>query len=464
MSRATVLIVDDEARVISGLTRDLMLEAPDLLLVPASNVKDALEQFKLTHPTLVLTDIRMAGEDGFSLLRQLQQVSPGTPVVLMSGAADTGMVRQAFLCGAVDFLEKPFVAADFLKTMKRVVKDTPDIPRDAVQFNGLVGNSTAMRDLFTLITRVAPSRATVVVLGESGTGKELVANAIHQRSPRAEKPFVALNCGALTESLLESELFGHEKGAFTGADRAKEGLFEAAHGGTIFLDEIGEVTPAVQLRLLRVLQEGQVQRIGSTSPRSVDVRVIAATHADLPAMVKRGTFREDLYFRLHVIGVPVPALRQRRDDIPLLAAHFLTKYNKQNSKQVAGLTPEAMQALQAHGWPGNVRELENVINRAVVLCEGPLIDLSLLQLERMPGNVPAPQPISATPAPAERRQAHAKLDDQALLAFVAEAKGSLSGAARLAGIDRSNFRRLLKARGLYDQVVHASDKAELEHD
>lgn len=444
MNSRTVLVVDDEQRVITGLTRDLMLEAPNYLVASANSVQEAQTQFNVVKPDLVLTDIRMAGEDGFTLLRHLHKEAPQTPTVVMSGAADTGMVRQAFLCGAVDFLEKPFTAKDLLATVARVFGERPKLPSDISEFCGLVGGSPAMRELYTSIARVAPSRATVVVQGESGTGKELVAKALHDRSPRAGKAFIAINCGALTESLLENELFGHEKGAFTGAERAKEGLFEAAHEGSIFLDEIGEVTPGVQLRLLRVLQEGQVQRIGSTVPRPVDVRVIAATHADLPAMVKRGAFREDLYFRLHVIEVLVPPLRARPEDIPALAEHFRDKYAQQNGKRVTHFSQSAMEALCAHPWPGNVRELENAINRAVVLCEGDGIELQLLALQALEGK--KTEPTRASPS---------KLDDTALLALVEGAGGSLSKAAKLAGIDRSNFRRLLKARGLYDALSPA---------
>jgi DNA-binding NtrC family response regulator len=325
--------------------------------------------------------------------------------------------------------------------------------RSGAPEEGLVGNSGGIREVTRMIDAVAYSSTTVLVTGESGTGKELVARALHARSPRRAHPFVALNCGALTETLLESELFGHVKGAFTGAQRDQKGLFDAADGGTIFLDEIGDIPPPTQVRLLRVLQEGEIKRVGSADSVRVDVRVIAATHRDLPKLVKTGRFREDLFYRLNVINVPLPPLRERVEDIPLLAHHFLRRYAERLQKKVRSVSPEALDLLSGYRWPGNVRELENAIERAVVLCRGDAI---------LPSDLPPAVTGRTAPlvreAPASGDEAtwltlsYAAAKEQALRRFekgyvdalMKSCENNISAAARKAGMDRSNFKRVLR--------------------
>ena len=327
------------------------------------------------------------------------------------------------------------------------------------QFEELVGQSSLMQAVFKLIDTVAWSTATVLITGESGTGKELVARACHYRSPRREKPFVAINCSALSETLLESELFGHVKGSFTGALGNKVGLFEAANGGTIFLDEIGDLPAATQVRLLRVLQEGEVKPVGANVPTRVDVRVIAATRVDLPKAMAEGRFREDLYYRLNVISAHLPPLRERPEDVPLLASHFLTKYWKKTGKRVEGFSQEAMAALCTARWQGNVRELENVMERAVIMCAGPLVQLTDLpaHLQAVQRSSSEVEVTSLVHLPySEAKQLSIRAFERRYLSTLLEKHGGrIAQAARAANLDRSNLRRLLKQFGV--EVIR-SDK------
>jgi two-component system response regulator HydG len=383
---------------------------------------------------------------------------------MMTGHATVETALAALKAGAYDYLTKPFedvevVARGVAKAAERKMlfdrnRELEDrLRRRDGAPEGLVGSSGGMRDVTRMIEAVAYSSATVLVTGESGTGKELVARALHARSPRRAQPFVALNCGALTETLLESELFGHVKGAFTGAQRDQKGLFDAADGGTIFLDEIGDIPPATQVRLLRVLQEGEIKRVGAAESVRVDVRVIAATHRDLTRLVKTGRFREDLFYRLNVINIPLPPLRERIDDVPLLAHHFLRRYAERLGKKVRTLNPDALELLRGYRWPGNVRELENAIERAVVLCRGEAVTAGDLPPAVTGRTAPLVReaPASGDDA-AWLAQSYAAAKEQALRRFekgyvealMKACDNNISAAARKAGMDRSNFKRVLR--------------------
>ncbi len=377
-----ILIVEDERSMRDLL--GLMLRKEGYQVDAAESAENAEERLRAGGPfDLVITDISMPGKSGLDLLRHCRRVAPDTAVVLMTAFGSKETAIEALNQGAAYYVEKPFD----LDEMKIVVRKTLDQQRLELEnadlkqqnrslraelrgqyrFEGLVGRSAKMRAIFQLIERVATTGSTIMIQGESGTGKELIARAIHYNSGRGEKPFVSINCGALPDELLESELFGHMKGSFTGATATKKGLFEVAHGGTIFLDEIGETSPAMQIKLLRVLQERRIRRVGGTEEIDVDVRVITATNQDLDAMVREKRFREDLFYRINVIPIRMPALREKPEDIPPLAEHFLEKYRSAMGKEIRGISEEAMERLEGYPWPGNVRELENVIERAVAL-------------------------------------------------------------------------------------------------
>ncbi|HVE82884.1 MAG TPA: sigma-54 dependent transcriptional regulator, partial [Myxococcales bacterium] len=432
------------------------------------SVNDPVEVLAMTSdPTidLVVSDVRMPALSGMDLLKAFKQVQPEVEVIIMTGHGTIEMAVEAVKGGAYDYLTKPFERLeDFTHVVsnaveRRALRKRTAVLEDALdaksRFEGMIGQSAQMRAVYRLVETVSPSGATVLIQGESGTGKELVAKAIHFRSPRKDRPFVAVNCSALTETLLESELFGHVKGAFTGAVSNKKGLFEAAHGGTIFLDEIGDIPPSTQVRLLRVLQEGEVKRVGGTDPIQVDARVIAATNVDLIKAKAEGRFREDLFYRLNVITLTLPPLRDRPDDVPVLAQHFLHMYSERMGKKVAGLTPEALQRLTLAAWSGNVRELENVIERAVVLTQKDIIDVDDLppELRSLPARPSAGGEGDVT-ALAHLRFAEAKslavaaFERRYLAAVMERAGGNITQAALAAGMDRSNFRRLLKEHGM----------------
>jgi len=380
-----VLVVEDQT-----ILREAILEVLQPLGVRAegaASAADALRAFEREPAELVLTDLRLEVPDGgLQVLRRVRGLSPRSEVLLMTAFATVEVAVEAMRAGAFDFLVKPFSMTQLTEKVRRVLavveerrelerlREQADALREEVEgrypADFIVGTSPAMRDVFRQIEKVADSPSSVLVLGESGTGKEVVARALHRMSRRAAGPFVKVNCGALAEGVLESELFGHEKGAFTGALRRKRGRFELADGGTILLDEIAEVSPAIQLRLLRVLQEREFERVGGEETLTVDVRIIAATNRDLTALVSAGRFREDLYYRLYVIPLTLPPLRARREDIPLLADHLIGRLCREMGRSPAELTPEALALLKVYHWPGNVRELENVLERAIVLSEG----------------------------------------------------------------------------------------------
>lgn len=378
MSAKQILVVDDEKNqrdilqlILSG-ERD---EQGDQLyeVKTASSGQEALRSFRQENFDLVLTDLKMAGMDGIQLLNELSQLDSSTPVILMTAHGSINTVKEALRGGAFDYLEKPVDRAKLLEAVAKAMAQMRAVDEE------IIGVSEAMERVKKMIVKVAPSNSTVLIRGESGTGKERIARAIHKASPRANDRFQAVNCAAINENLLESELFGHEKGSFTGAHAEKKGLFEIADKGTLFLDEIGEVSPSMQAKLLRALQEKEVTRVGGTRPIKVDVRVLGATNRDLEAMVKDGRFREDLYYRLNVIPISVPPLRNRRDDIQVLMGYFLAKHGTM-SRQM-NISADAKSLIMNYAWPGNVRQLESAIERALLLAEGDEITAEDLPVE-----------------------------------------------------------------------------------
>lgn len=359
-----------------------MLRSWGYAVSEAADGDEALNLVRERAFDAVLTDVRMARMDGIHTLKSVLEYNPALPVVLMTAYSSVETAVEALRLGAYDYLVKPLDFEILRHTLRQAIEhsrlsvENRELRRqlsEAAARPGILGRSPAMLAMQETIATVAPTEATVLITGESGTGKELVARALHSGSARADKPMVTVNCAALAENLLESELFGHEKGSFTGADRRREGRFVQANGGTLFLDEIGEMPLPLQAKLLRALQEGEVQRVGSDAPLTVDVRVLAATNRDLREEVARRRFREDLYFRLNVISLEVPPLRDRGEDIPVLAAHFLERFAGRNRKSIRGFSPQAVDSLLRYAWPGNVRELENAVERAVILCNGDLI-------------------------------------------------------------------------------------------
>ncbi len=378
--KARVLVVDDEANARTALA-DLLREEGYQVDTAADGFK-ALPKLEEMAPDVLLTDLRMPGMAGLELLERSRTEDPERVVIVMTahGAVDTAVA--AMRAGAADYLQKPLNFDELLLVLAREIErqrlraEAGSLRARLAERHALknmVGSSAPMQAVTDIVLQVAPSRASVLITGESGTGKELVAAAIHQYSPRSDKPFVKLHCAALAETLLESELFGHERGSFTGAVGRHDGRFMEAHGGTLFLDEIGEISPSVQVKLLRFLQEHEFQRVGSGQTIKVDVRVVAATNRDLMEQIKAGKFREDLYYRLNVVSIEMPALRERPSDIPLLAMHFLRKYSRENDKPLTGFDDAALARLAHYNWPGNVRELENAIERAVVLARGDVV-------------------------------------------------------------------------------------------
>ncbi|MHC5012155.1 MAG: sigma-54-dependent transcriptional regulator [Planctomycetota bacterium] len=385
---ARILIVEDEKNAREALGEVFSVQHEVRL---AEDVAQALEQLRSEAMDLVLTDVVLPGErDGLDLLREVKSLQADTPVIVMTAYGSVEKAVRAMRDGAHDFLEKPLDLGRLRNLVASTLRARAEAPASAAYRKdlsaagvppGFVGDAPAIREVFRVVQKAAPTNATVLILGESGTGKELVAEAIHRASPRARGPFVKVNCAALPEGLLESELFGHVKGAFTGAVTARAGRFEAANHGTLFLDEVGEVPPHTQVKLLRVLQNREIERVGESRTRPVDVRLVAATNADLEARVRKGDFREDFYFRLKVVTMRMPPLRERTGDIPALTEHFRKLYGKRHGRDVASVSAEAMELLLAYEWPGNVRELENLVEAAVVLSEGDEITPEVLPVE-----------------------------------------------------------------------------------
>jgi len=453
-----VLIVDDELSMREMLA--ILLKKEGLDVRSAASRSEAAETLRVGPVDLVLTDVKLPDGDGLEILRQVKAAAPETPVVVMTAFGTTEMAVGARKLGAEAYILKPFdvdelriVVRDALAN-RNLREENVRLKREVGQAYGLdrvIGVSEVMASLFEMVRAIAPTSSTVLITGESGTGKELVAHAIHGLSGRAEGPFVSVNCGALTETLLESELFGHVKGAFTDARQAKKGLFEAAIGGTLFLDEVGETSLAMQVKLLRALQERRIRRVGGTEETEVDVRVIAATNAPLEEYVKQKRFREDLFYRLQVIPIVTPPLRERREDIPLLAQHFTQRFARQMGKGVAKVSQEAMQLLRAFSWPGNVRQLENVIERAVALET-----TEAVLPERLPDNIRSPQRSEPLPAIGNgfslddfMLSVEARLLNEAL----ERAAGDRAQAAQLLGISSRSLRYLIQKHARARQEV-----------
>ena len=442
-----VLVVDDEEIVRESLGG--WLEKDGFQVASAPDGRSAVERMKGERWNVVLVDLKMPGMDGLQVLEEARKLQPDAAVILMTAYATVDTAVQAMKLGAFDYLVKPFDPEELSILMQKVVAQQSLVRENAVlrkalkkehRFRDLVSKSPAMQRVFELAQMAARSNSTILVLGESGSGKEVLARTIHAESPRSEGPFVAVSCAALTESLLESELFGHEKGAFTGAIARRKGKFEAAHGGTLFLDEVGDISPKLQLDLLRVLEERKFQRVGGNEPIEVDVRVVAATNRDLKKAVAEGSFREDLFYRLNVIPVTLPPLRERKEDIPILVDHFLDRLEAELKRRVQ-VSPEAMAALLAHDWPGNVRELRNVLERGAVVAQGDVIkpsDLGLAPSAARPasGNAPGEPP---TLEDVERRH---------IAEVLQHTGGNVSQAARLLAIDRVTLYNKIKKFGL----------------
>jgi DNA-binding NtrC family response regulator len=431
-----ILVVDDEVNARTALAELLRDKGFDV--ETAADAFKAIGKFESFAPQVVVTDLKMPGMDGIDLIKKLRAEAEPPAVVVMTafGAVETAV--DAMRAGAADYLSKPINLNELLVVLDRVLeteqlrRETRQLRarvRDRVAPSNMIGVAAPMQRVFEAIDQVAPSKATVMISGESGTGKELVANAIHQRSPRANGPFVKLHCAALAESLLESELFGHEKGAFTGAMARKDGRFSIADGGTLFLDEIGEISSTIQVKLLRFLQEHEFERVGGTQTIKVDVRIIAATNRNLRDEVAKGRFREDLYYRLNVVALEMPPLRARRGDIPALAEFFLGKVMAANEKQLAGFTPQTLELLCAYDWPGNVRELENALERAVVLAAPG----SKIEPRHLP---PTVRPVASFPPgmPVIPGASMADLERYAIIETLKAVGGATSKAAEILGI------------------------------
>ena len=447
-----VLVLDDEPRMVDIVAMVLRRDGHDVAAF--TDAEAALAALAADPFDLLVTDLRMPGPDGLEVLRRARASCPGLPVILMTAHASVATAIEAMKLGAVDYVEKPF-NNDELKALVRRGVDLTRLAREnrslRVALRGrdgqgaIVAESPVMREVLALVRRSAAAPSTVLLCGESGTGKELVARAIHCESERVGGPFVAANCKAFAEGLLESELFGHEKGAFTGAHRARPGLFEEAAGGTLFLDEVGEVSLDFQGKLLRVLQEKEVRRVGGAGSQPIDVRLVAATNRDLRAAVSEGRFREDLYFRLAVIPIQLPPLRERREDVLPLARHFLAKWNAELHRQVSGWSDDVQRYLESHDWPGNVRELENTLERGVALARGARIELDDLLIE-------PERDASAEGAPA--REARGLRDflelaaEEKIRAALAATGGKRALAAQQLGIDRTTLYRLIRKYGI----------------
>jgi two-component system response regulator PilR (NtrC family) len=453
---ASVLVVDDEQSMREFL--EILLQKQGHEVVTASDVKGALARTAQTPFDLVITDLRLGRESGIEILKQVKASSPATEVVMVTAFATTENAIQAMKLGAYDYVLKPFKVDELKLVVDKALEHRALLAENRVLRHRvgdrrageeeILGDAPAIREVRQLVEKVAPTRTTVLVTGESGTGKEVAARAIHGRGDRSRQPFVAINCGAIPEGLIESELFGHEKGSFTGAVETKPGLFEVAGTGTLFLDEVGELPPPVQVKLLRTLQERKIRRVGGSVDLPIQARIIAATNRDLEAEVKAGRFREDLFYRLNVIQIRMPPLRERRGDIPVFVDHYLARFARESGRPRPQLSPEAAALLQAWDYPGNLRELANVVERAVTLCEGEVIDPAVLPPALRGGSAPAP---AAAELPPEGLDLQAHLDAierRVLEQALSRTGGVRTEAARLLGLTFRSLRYRLAKFGI----------------
>jgi two-component system response regulator HydG len=457
----TLLVADDDPAVRQSLERTLAREGYQVVLAPDGQA--ALERLRQGGVDLLLSDLRMPGLTGLELLREVKSALPDVDVIMLTAFGTVEEAVAAMKDGAVDFLTKPFQRAQLIRVIRKALERRELIAEnralqrrldDLLAQGNIIGVSPAFRATMTLVEQVANSSATVLIHGESGTGKELFARAIHDRSPRRNGPFVAVNCAALPETLLESELFGYEKGAFTGAASRKEGRFELADGGTLFLDEVADLSPVTQPKILRVLQEGEFERVGGTKTTKVDVRIVTASNQDLAALVKEKRFREDLFYRLNVITITAPPLRDRREDVTVLAQHFLRIYAAKNNRNLVGFSEDALRCFESYPWPGNVRELENVVERAVVLARGQTVEVVDL-----PEKVTARAIVLERPTPGEGGEGSgaepvlrirvgtplAEVESRMLDETLRMTRGNKTLTAKLLGIDPKTVFRKLKA-------------------
>ncbi|MBZ5514234.1 MAG: sigma-54 dependent transcriptional regulator [Acidobacteriia bacterium] len=459
---ATILIVEDEPKMLRLL--ELNLSEEGYTVRTAADAEAGLKAFREYRIDLVVTDLKLPGMDGLEFLQAVKRADARVPVIVMTAYGTVETAVEAMKAGASDYVLKPFS----LEEMKLIVRKELDVGRlreenrslrEALgrryEFKNIVAHSAGMQEVLATVERVAPTNSTVLLGGESGVGKDLIARALHQHSRRASGPFVKINCTAIPENLLESELFGYEKGAFTGAVGSKPGKFELADKGTIFLDEIGDVPGSIQVKLLRVLQDREFERLGGTKTLKVDVRVVAATNQDLRAALEQGTFREDLYYRLNVVPINIPPLRDRKEDIPYLVDHFIERFTREAGKPIKGITPAALKLLMEFHWPGNVRELENIIERAVALSTGDMLDAPDIRLDLSPAK-PAGADIAASalsaggtfPPPGMTLE---QFEDEMIKEAVRRSNGNKSQAARLLGLSRNALRYRLSKMGVADE-------------
>jgi two-component system response regulator PilR (NtrC family) len=460
LRKSHVLVVDDEELYRRSLARILTRVGHEI--TEARDGSEAIAVASAQHVDLVLADIRMPGINGLELVRQLHEIHPDLPCIVMTGFGGPEQSIEALRAGAFWYLEKPFDQGQ-LDAVRKLVEQAIEHGRlktenrqlqrelrSRYRFENVIGTSPALRSVLELVSKVADTDSTVLITGESGTGKELIARAIHYNSRRAERRMVTVNCGAIPGELLEAELFGHMRGAFTGAESNKKGLLEVAEKGTIFLDEIGEMSAVMQVKFLRVLQERRFRRVGGLEELQADIRVIAATNQDLSKAVAEGRFREDLFYRINVIPIALPPLRERREDIPLLANHFLAKYTEQMGKSITGIARPALELLQQYDWPGNIRELENVMERAVALERTPtILPDSLPQSTRNGGPKPAPAAAETLPETGFDLEAHVKEIERGYIAQALEQAGGVQvKAAELVGMSFRSFRYYVKKYNL----------------
>jgi DNA-binding NtrC family response regulator len=459
---STILIVEDEPKMLRLLELNLAEEGYATLAAP--DAETGLKLLRQEKVDLVLTDLKLPRMDGLEFLQTVKRSSAALPVILMTAYGTVETAIEAMKAGASDYVLKPFSMEEIkliigkeldVRRLREENRDLREALGERYRFENIVAQSAKMQEVLAVVERVAPTNSTVLLGGESGVGKDMIARAIHQHSRRASGPFIKINCTAIPENLLESELFGYEKGAFTGAMTAKPGKFELADKGSIFLDEIGDVPGAIQAKLLRVLQEREFERLGGTKTLKVDVRVLAATNQDLRAALEQGTFREDLYYRLNVVPISIPPLREHKEDIPYLVDHFLARYARESAKPITGITPAAMKMLMDFYWPGNIRELENIIERAVALSTGTMLDVADIRLDVGPGGAAVVGAgISAGDASGPFLPPGMTLEqyeDEIIKEALRRANGNKSQAARLLGLSRNAFRYRLSKLGVPDE-------------
>jgi len=462
MSRGVILVIDDEQGMRKYLQRLLTQEGYQVILSPQG--EKALEELKKERVDLALVDLKMPKVDGIEFLERAKAILPELPIIIMTAYATLETAIEAMKKGAADYINKPFDMDEILLVInralerKRLEEENILLHKELERkytFQDIVSRNPQMHKIFDLVKKISPTNSTILIRGETGTGKELLARAIHNLSERRDKPFVPVDCASLTESLLESELFGHVKGAFTGAVSDKKGLLEVANGGTVFLDEIGHISLNIQAKLLRVLQDGTIKRVGDTTFRKVEVRIISATNEDLEGLVKEKKFREDLYYRLNVVPIVLPPLRERKEDIPLLVEYFINKYNSLEKKNLKGMSSDALKLLMNYSWPGNIRELENLIHRAVVVEKSEYI-----QVEDLPGELREVKTaeerdlsVRSLDFRKARRLAVEAFEKRFLTEALKRNKGNISKTAKEINLDRRNLQRKLKFYNIHPEKI-----------